>query len=950
MRLIIAVPYIPQPPPPPAPPAIPQPQLSASPVSSTEIDLLAVYAGPPAVGNCVFEFSTNAGGPFTVLATQASFLFKHTGRTPGVPYFYRCDIHTAESPSRTSAYSPIVSAQTVTPSTQIKWDVAHYMMSWNINGTGAKNQSEMNALAASGPAVAGYGANYRWGALETAQGVYDFSPIVADFNYLQSVAPGKRFAITLATRAFGANFLPSATVSSGFIPNYVLNNPLYGPLGPNGTQYGYTVASLNGGVYTELAACLWRAPVMARKIALFAALANSTALPLYNGVQYTFDTHPLIEAIIDWDESALSMTGASAPPADYSAASYKAQIEAFNASLAVNWPHTNGLSCLNYTGPSQNPTDVLDMVTAAFNARAAFSGPDVFFPSTNYTWAQQALIGMVWNGTTFVPGGTDLRGKMPVMLQVQQPDYSRATPANIYTSCAFFGASHIFWTYQPAGQPVTWLNDILPVINAHASLPSACPTAYAGACFAGPNTTFDYYIGPAGSDANPGTQASPWALTALNTKRALYAGKKVGVLPGTYNCISLVGGIYANTFSTPAFSIAGGTASAQTVIQSTVARGAILDAGANSTNNAAGQPLIGTLGNGNGGGTAGLGYITIDGFTLINCFNRTISIGAITGAPFTGTTRLKNVIVQHNYCNGLTNNLPAANTTAITLYACDGAHVWDNRIGNISDTTARGTAIEIWTSINCITEFNTTVAGTGGQTGGFFHKNSSQANNTIRYNFADLTGAGTNSSGCVGMDSDGDGTTTSSIYGNIFVGDQPVNPAVIVTGGYPNSLCKQLWFNNTFSGIPGCSVAAFERFGAPGTITFYNNIVARSTVGGRGDMDTSVSALALADYNCYPSIPSLGLSADGTNNYPTSLVNNLPARTAALPAGCIGKETHSKASPPLFQGTGVEPLRFQLQSASVCKGSGSTTGQVGGAAVDMGAYGIATQVGCSFPA
>src|ERR1700738_270524 len=70
---------------------------------------------------------------------------------------------------------------------------------------------------------------------------------------------------------------------------------------------------------------------------------------------------------------------------------------------------------------------------------------------------------------------------------------------------------------------------------------------------------FDYYISPTGSDSNPGTSPSPWALTAINTKRALYAGKRVGVLPGTYNCLSLVGGSYNGSFDTPAFSIAGGS-------------------------------------------------------------------------------------------------------------------------------------------------------------------------------------------------------------------------------------------------------------------------------------------------------------------------------------------------------------------------------------------------------
>src|SRR5262249_30000885 len=44
---------------------------------------------------------------------------------------------------------------------------------------------------------------------------------------------------------------------------------------------------------------------------------------------------------------------------------------------------------------------------------------------------------------------------------------------------------------------------------------------------------FDFYISPAGNDANAGTQSSPWAITALSSKSAI-AGKRVGLLDGTY--------------------------------------------------------------------------------------------------------------------------------------------------------------------------------------------------------------------------------------------------------------------------------------------------------------------------------------------------------------------------------------------------------------------------------
>src|SRR6185312_12245898 len=51
-------------------------------------------------------------------------------------------------------------------------------------------------------------------------------------------------------------------------------------------------------------------------------------------------------------------------------------------------------------------------------------------------------------------------------------------------------------------------------------------------------TTFDYYLSPAGNDSNPGTLTSPWAITSLQTSSANWsklAGKRIGLLPGTYN-------------------------------------------------------------------------------------------------------------------------------------------------------------------------------------------------------------------------------------------------------------------------------------------------------------------------------------------------------------------------------------------------------------------------------
>jgi hypothetical protein len=453
-------------------------------------------------------------------------------------------------------------------------------------------------------------------------------------------------------------------------------------------------------------------------------------------------------------------------------------------------------------------------------------------------------------------------------------------------------------------------------------------------------SNYDFYISPTGSDSNPGTSSSPWALTAINTKQSAYAGKSIGVLPGTYSCLSLVGGSYTGSFSTPAFDIQGGSSGSPTVIQSTTPRGAILDAGANSSNNPNGQPLIGTLG--------GSGYITLDGFEIKNCYGRAVSIGQQTGAPFSGN-RLLGIVVQNCYVHDVTNNISGANPTAITIYSSQGALIQNNYVTNMYDNYGRASGIEIWTSVQTTTQYNTVVSNSSQQSGGILHKNASQNSNTMRFNFIDMTKSGAGNGYGMIVDDDGGSSTTDYIYNNIIIGDSPVQPAAIDVGNFPASSNNQVWYNNTLVGIPNCSVGSWIRFGAAGTIKFYNNVISRGSTGGRGDVDTSAGAFALIDYNCYPASPSLGLSAPGTTAYPTALSNSLSSWASALSSGTAGRDSHSVAANPMFVASGSGPGYYKLQSGSPCVGKGSSNGTSSGNATDMGAWGNgASQVGCNF--
>ena len=80
--------------------------------------------------------------------------------------------------------------------------------------------------------------------------------------------------------------------------------------------------------------------------------------------------------------------------------------------------------------------------------------------------------------------------------------------------------------------------------------------------------SFDYYISPTGSDSNNGlTTSTPWALTAINTKRATYAGKTVGLMDGTYNVITITGQSTNLSTHDNTLGVAAGSSGSPTIIK-----------------------------------------------------------------------------------------------------------------------------------------------------------------------------------------------------------------------------------------------------------------------------------------------------------------------------------------------------------------------------------------------
>jgi hypothetical protein len=491
-------------------------------------------------------------------------------------------------------------------------------------------------------------------------------------------------------------------------------------------------------------------------------------------------------------------------------------------------------------------------------------------------------------------------------------------------------------------------------------------------------TTFNYYISTTGSDSNPGTVAAPWAITSLlagNPNQSKMAGKSIGVMAGTYEVMTLTGiSTYPGAGTGPVYLVVpGGNSSSQTILASCNSAGvyapvgnpsgewAILDGQGTASNNPNGQPLLGGLG-------SQYAYVTIDGFEIINAYYHPIVLGFETGGYFMVTTRLPGCVIQNNYIHTFTNSIGGANATGITLYATTGGVIQNNYVTGITDTSSRATGIEIWNSDHVTIQYNTLISSSSQQVGGIFIKNEGNTNNTVRYNYVDLTASGAGDAGSGGLCCDDDApdsvssTSTDYFYGNIIIADNPVFWYAIEVNGGPNYAHQEVWYNNTFIGIPGTSGGAFwVRFTAPGNITFYNNILyATSDSGGlRGMLSSNngpsagTGSFALIDYNLYD-VVQLGMAAYTSGGVPPAptLVSTLAAWQAQLPSACIGKDAHSVlgTAPSFVGGSPSIPSQFyQLVSGSAGKGSGSTNGQTSGSSTDMGAWGNGTtQVGASF--
>lgn len=459
--------------------------------------------------------------------------------------------------------------------------------------------------------------------------------------------------------------------------------------------------------------------------------------------------------------------------------------------------------------------------------------------------------------------------------------------------------------------------------------------------------TFDYYISPSGSDSNPGTQAQPWAITAINTKQSVYAGKRVGLLDGTYSLYSLC---QAGAWNHAALVVNGGTPSSPTLIAAVDTRKAILDA---HNPSGGGYPTTecAIIGVGQGDSPPNLGNFIIDGLVITgsNTFGITIhgqNTGTVNNQGGASGVVVRNCEIYDITSNSFGDNPAAVNPSYLTGFLLQNCLIHPIKSGN----TAQVCGLVSFNTLNNIYEYNTIYAATMAME----EKEGPQGGTTVRYcylenNSSDWAAIKDFSGGLPGQ--------TTTFHHCIIVGQSPWEngDATNSSNASQESLvCYNCTFyygggNFSTSGLVWQSWGSGNSTSPPASETLYNNIYYATGDGSSGsDVLLTPGTVSLSNYNCYQpaatSSAQLYLKAVAASTYTADTLPTWRTQT--------GQDANSIAANPNFVNpTSANPAGYQLASGSACIGAGRVGGVSSGAKCNIGAWdGTVTQIGCNFVA
>ena len=470
---------------------------------------------------------------------------------------------------------------------------------------------------------------------------------------------------------------------------------------------------------------------------------------------------------------------------------------------------------------------------------------------------------------------------------------------------------------------------------------------------------FDYYISPSGSNSNPGTLGQPWAISAINAKQATYAGKRLGLLPGTYGVSSLMG----TNENAAALTLAGGSGSSnQTYIGSSDSSG----------NYSRGTATLKANDNGVFGGAnnsespimaarAGANYWTVDGlrFTGFSMWAFHVGNSPSGGACCTGWTIQNCEFTGGNDQSNTASN--GVNCGVIIVYASVNGLVTNNWFhDNVGSTdTQHWSCVYQWGLGNTPTTGNVYTYNTIVKSGSLHGKEAPQYGTEIAYNYIDMSGQAATSEYCgaaiMGFMADGGGAggTATAWHHNVILANAIAldfnndNP----THSYTDS--PLYIYNNTIV-VVGKQTNGFLSGGYDGSgkgrqVSAYNNLYYDNgqSASVYGYWLTNTDAFAVCDYNLYGSWNSFSTVAPAANTSAAMTSHNSLSAWAAAIGGLEGHSSMSSSNP--FARSGVDALQFQIGSGSPAYQAGRVGGTTGGAVCNIGAWdGAVTRIGCNF--
>lgn len=290
--------------------------------------------------------------------------------------------------------SPIVSSVPLT-----KWYPGWYLFVDTPDVLSTSVAAEVSAMRATTPEMQGMGLMLTWKFLEPNKN--DYSGVTTLVNWVNTLwnTYGLRTFVLLEDNSFAG---------SARAPTYLT-----------------TESTASPGLYQKNAGG-WIPTIWDGKI-------NDRAIALFNAIGAALDTHPGFVAI-QYRELSTAFGTTEFAAAAFTPNAYFAQLHRWATEAKVFFPHTNLIAPGNF-----GENSFLDeYVEHCYQSKVGVGGPDNYVQepyrtsssTQGLTGTDRVIVGQRWNGSTWVSGFFDYRGKLLIANQSQNPDFGRNSKYN----------------------------------------------------------------------------------------------------------------------------------------------------------------------------------------------------------------------------------------------------------------------------------------------------------------------------------------------------------------------------------------------------------------------------------------------------------------------------------------------------------------------------------------